>query len=90
MNKEEIEKGNKYSKALDRDLYLMLLPKRKLANSLVDKTQALLDIKELIEKDKSNFSTFAQREDTIKIIFNKEEQDILDIINKTLGEKNGE
>jgi hypothetical protein len=49
--------------------------------------KALLDIKEYIEKDKASWevSTFSQREDTTRVVFTKEAQDILNIVNKALG-----
>lgn len=51
--------------------------------------QALLDIKEYIERNKGSWevSTFSQREDVRKIVWTNEELDILDILNKALGDK---
>ena len=54
--------------------------------------QALLDIKEYIERNKGSWevSTFSQREDVRKIVWTNEELDILDIVNKALGDKENE
>ena len=76
-------------KIMSKKTYISKSQKRRIQRRIYK--QALVDIKEYIEKDKASYekSTFSQREDTIRIVFTKEEQDILDIVNKALkGEDN--